>query len=81
MKQKSNRRQSGAPTIADVAKRAGVSPMTVSRVINDEKNVRETTRSTVLAAIDSLGYAPNQAARTALSRRGSAGAATSARPG
>lgn len=64
MKQKSNRRQSGAPTIADVASRAGVSPMTVSRVINDEKNVRESTREKVRAAIDSLGYAPNQAARS-----------------
>jgi LacI family transcriptional regulator len=35
------RRQRNAPTISDVAARAGVSPMTVSRVINGESNVRE----------------------------------------
>jgi LacI family transcriptional regulator len=38
--------------------------MTVSRVINDEKNVRSTTRDSVLASIDALGYSPNQAARS-----------------
>lgn len=38
--------------------------MTVSRVINDEKNVRESTRKNVLAAIEALGYTPNQAARS-----------------
>ena len=64
MKQRANRKHSGAPTIADVARKAGVSPMTVSRVINDEKNVRESTRKNVLAAIDALGYSPNQAARS-----------------
>ena len=64
MKQKGKRRQSGAPTIADVAKHAGVSPMTVSRVINDESNVRDSTRKNVLASIDALGYSPNQAARS-----------------
>jgi LacI family transcriptional regulator len=38
--------------------------MTVSRVINGEKNVRETTRDAVLKAIKELNYSPNQAART-----------------
>jgi LacI family transcriptional regulator len=38
--------------------------MTVSRVINDEKNVRAETRTSVLASIDALGYSPNQAARS-----------------
>lgn len=56
-------RQTGAPTIADVAELAGVSLMTVSRVINGESNVRETTRETVHAAIAKLNYAPNRAAR------------------
>ncbi len=56
-------RQTGAPTIADVAKMAGVSLMTVSRVINAESNVRESTRETVHAAIAKLNYAPNRAAR------------------
>ena len=52
-----------AATIADVAKRAGVSPMTVSRVVNGEANVREVTREKVKAAIAALNYTPNQAAR------------------
>lgn len=38
--------------------------MTVSRVINHEKNVRPKTRDSVLASIDELGYSPNQAARS-----------------
>ncbi len=57
------KRHSGAPTIADVARLAGVSPMTVSRVINSESNVRAETRDTVNAAIRQLDYAPNPAAR------------------
>jgi len=52
------------PTISDVAARAGVSPMTVSRVINGEGNVRAKTRETVNAAIAALNYAPNPAARS-----------------
>jgi LacI family transcriptional regulator len=56
-------RQTGAPTIADVAELAGVSLMTVSRVINAESNVRDATRETVHAAITKLNYAPNRAAR------------------
>ena len=58
-----NGRQTGAPTIADVAQLAGVSPMTVSRVINAESNVRLSTREAVNAAIQQLDYAPNRAAR------------------
>jgi LacI family transcriptional regulator len=61
---KPTRRQSSAPTIADVARLAGVSPMTVSRVINGETNVRDTTREAVNAAIQQLNYAPNPAARS-----------------
>jgi LacI family transcriptional regulator len=56
-------RQTGAPTIADVAQMAGVSLMTVSRVINAESNVRDATRELVHAAIAKLNYAPNRAAR------------------
>lgn len=56
-------RQTGAPTIADVAALAGVSIMTVSRVINSEPKVRQSTRDTVNAAIAQLNYAPNRAAR------------------
>ena len=58
-----SRRQRNAPTISDVAARAGVSPMTVSRVINREGSVRETTRERVEEAIAALRYAPSAAAR------------------
>nr|WP_281253425.1 LacI family DNA-binding transcriptional regulator [Sphingomonas guangdongensis] len=58
------RRQKLLPTISDVARRAGVSPMTVSRVINGEGNVRESTREVVKTAIAALNYAPNPAARS-----------------
>jgi LacI family transcriptional regulator len=55
-------------TLRDVAARAGVSPMTVSRVINDEARVSRETRLRVQAAAEALGYVPNRLAR-ALSRR------------
>ncbi|MEA3541013.1 MAG: LacI family DNA-binding transcriptional regulator [Pseudomonadota bacterium] len=58
------RRQRNAPTITDVARQAGVSPMTVSRVINGEQVVRPETRAKVEAAIAALNYAPSAAART-----------------
>jgi len=64
VKQRQSRRQGSGPTIADVARKAGVSPMTVSRVINGEDNVRAKTRETVNAAIKALGYTPNSAARS-----------------
>jgi DNA-binding LacI/PurR family transcriptional regulator len=50
-------------TIKDVAKAAGVSPMTVSNVINDHPNVRRPTREKVLEAMVRLGYRVNVAAR------------------
>ncbi len=52
-----------AVTIRDVAKRAGVGVGTVSRVLNDSEEVRETTRHKVKAAIDDLNYSPSPAAR------------------
>ena len=51
------------PTIYDVAKRAGVSLKTVSRVLNDEPHVRDNLRERVLAAVKELDYRPSQAAR------------------
>lgn len=45
-----------APTMADVAKRAAVSPQTVSRVVRGQTNVSEVTRLKVELAIDELGY-------------------------
>lgn len=50
-------------TIVDVASLAGVSTKTVSRVVNDEPNVRSTTKEKVDRAIAQLAYEPNQAAR------------------
>jgi len=51
------------PTIDDVARLAGVSIKTVSRVFNRAPNVRPTTRENVLAAADNLNYRPNLSAR------------------
>jgi LacI family transcriptional regulator len=58
------RRLNRALTIADVAREANCSPMTVSRDINGEGNVRESTRDQVLDAIRRLNYSPNRAARS-----------------
>ncbi|WP_369941536.1 LacI family DNA-binding transcriptional regulator [Xanthomonas medicagonis] len=59
---KSVRRKSLAVTIDEVAALAKVSPMTVSRVINGQGNVRDTTREQVMRAVETLGYTPNLAA-------------------
>jgi len=56
-------------TIDDVAKRAGVSIKTVSRVVNREPNVRAATKEKVEAAIQELGYRPNPSARGLAGRR------------
>jgi DNA-binding LacI/PurR family transcriptional regulator len=53
----------GDPAMIDVAKLAGVSHQTVSRVLNGHPNVTERTRLRVRAAIAELGYRPNRAAR------------------
>jgi len=52
-----------APNIRDVAREAGVSYQTVSRVLNDSPRLRPETRARVLEVIEQLGYRPNQAAR------------------
>lgn len=52
------------PTIQDVARRAGVSRQTVSRVLNNKGEVRPETRERVLAAIEELNYRPNAVARS-----------------
>lgn len=51
-------------TMVDVANEAGVSLKTVSRVLNKEEYVSDTTRELVLTAANKLGYKLNQAART-----------------
>jgi DNA-binding LacI/PurR family transcriptional regulator len=55
--------------MADVAKLAGVSHQTVSRVINQSTQVREPTRERVLAAMRELDYRPNLAARALVTGR------------
>ena len=54
---------SGRVTINDVAERAGVSIKTVSRVLNNEPNVRPTTRTRVEKAVQELDYSPHPSAR------------------
>jgi LacI family repressor for deo operon, udp, cdd, tsx, nupC, and nupG len=51
------------PNIYEVAKRAGVSPSTVSRVLSQPDVVSAKTRSRVLRAVDVLGYTPNSTAQ------------------
>lgn len=51
-------------TLNDVAKEAGVSPITVSRVMNDSPAVRPETRERVLEAVKKLNYQPNLLARS-----------------
>jgi DNA-binding LacI/PurR family transcriptional regulator len=58
-----------APTLEHVARVAGVSRATVSRVINGIRNVDPELRETVQAAIAATGYVPNQAARSLVTRR------------
>jgi len=49
--------------IYDIAKAAGVSPATVSRVLNDNRHVKQSTKEKVLAVIEKTGYRPNALAR------------------
>lgn len=58
-----------APNIRDVARVAGVSYQTVSRVLNDSPSIRPETLARVQAAIQELGYRPNQAARALVTSR------------
>ena len=57
--------------MADVARLAGVSHQTVSRVINGQNNLRPATREKVEEAIRQLGYRPNTAARALVTRKSS----------
>ena len=56
-------------SMAEVARRAGVSQQTVSRVVNGHSNVSEATRERVLAAIHELGFRPNFAGKSLRSGR------------
>jgi DNA-binding LacI/PurR family transcriptional regulator len=67
----SNGRQptTGLATLEAVARVAGVSRATVSRVVNDSPRVSTDVRRAVEAAIETLGYVPNRAARSLVTRR------------
>lgn len=54
---------SSAPTLAEVARHAGVTPATVSNVLRNRGRVGEVTRQRVLEAIEALGYRPHLPAR------------------
>ncbi|MCU1414626.1 MAG: LacI family transcriptional regulator [Microbacteriaceae bacterium] len=58
-----------APNIRDVARLAGVSYQTVSRVLNNSEALRPETKQRVLEVIDQIGYRPNQAARALVTSR------------
>lgn len=58
------RESAGQPTMRDVALRARVSPMTVSRALRDPSSVSEETKARVLDAVAALGYRRNEVARS-----------------
>ncbi len=58
-----------APKIKDVAKKAGVSVTTVSRVLNGEKYVKDDLKAKVKRVIDELGYAPSHIARSLVRKK------------
>ncbi|AWB85576.1 LacI family DNA-binding transcriptional regulator [Mycetocola zhujimingii] len=58
-----------APNIRDVARLAGVSHQTVSRVLNDHPSIREATKQRVLDVMNELQYRPNRAARALVTSR------------
>lgn len=70
MAQSANRNgNQGSVTLEEVARLAGVSRATVSRVVNDSPRVRADIRIAVESAIRQLGYTPNRAARSLVTRR------------
>jgi DNA-binding LacI/PurR family transcriptional regulator len=66
---KATARATRQPSMADVARTAGVSAQTVSRALRDSPNVNPETRKRVLAAVEQLGYRFNNAARVLSSGR------------
>ncbi|MGX9575231.1 HTH-type transcriptional regulator GntR [Mesorhizobium sp. f-mel] len=64
-----SRRGGGRPTIADVARKAGVGAITVSRALREPGRVSEDLRRQIQAAVDELGYLPDPNARALASAR------------
>src|SRR5688572_28153306 len=72
MASKKSRNTSSLPTMHDVARLAGVSQSTVSRVLNGTAShlpISEQTRQRILDAVDQLGYQPNMTARSLRTQR------------
>lgn len=67
MKAKSSK--SSTPTMSDVARRAGVSSMTVSRALRDGASIASETREKIMKAVDELGYVLDQSAGSLSSKR------------
>lgn len=67
---KTVRRKGAAVTLHEVAQHAGVSPMTVSRVVNGSGSVKKATHDIVMRAIRELNYSPNPAARSLAAAQG-----------
>jgi DNA-binding LacI/PurR family transcriptional regulator len=61
--------RTGAATLEQVARAANVSRATASRVVNGDRRVAESSRTAVEAAVRELGYTPNRAARSLVTRR------------
>ncbi|MFC5909164.1 LacI family DNA-binding transcriptional regulator [Streptacidiphilus monticola] len=61
--------RAAGPTLEDVARAAGVSRATVSRVVNGTRNVAPEIQRAVLQAVSAVGYVPNLAARQLITRR------------
>ncbi|GGR55552.1 LacI family transcriptional regulator [Streptomyces roseolus] len=68
------------PTMADIARRAGVSKVAVSYALNDQPGVSETTRAAIKAIAEELGWQPNSAARALTGGRAQAVGLTVRRP-
>src|ERR1700712_6115661 len=65
----SESREGRAPSIRDVARLAGVSHQTVSRVLNNHASIRPETKARVQQVMDDLQYRPNRAARALATSR------------
>lgn len=66
---KSGASKPASARLSDVAAHAGVSTKTVSRVVNNEPNVRPQVRERVMRSVSALGYRPNAAARALVTQR------------
>jgi DNA-binding LacI/PurR family transcriptional regulator len=75
-----NRNTGGRPTLEEVAAIAGVSRATASRVVNGSPRVSQDVRLRVQTAIERLGYTPNRAARSLVTRRSDSVAVVIAQP-